>query len=538
MKNSIFNKIDIHNFSMDDSKIIEIFFKERGKNKNLVLNNKLLKSLNDFPEIFDNNIIEYLKNRYPDSLSFHETILRIKLGIDHHPLCEYCHKRLTKFNGQNSKPFMKYCSSECLNKGMSSIIKTVKNSISEESYGIIHANEMSNQFKRRHIYKEYEDIIIPQFNINQKNEKYDNLIIRALISNIKKTVKHKYNSKHLEILQNYPNIYNYIYNRFVDSDSFKESVYRLIFLYKDDIQCSKEEIETKPKCPICNKSLKFSLFSKKIPYRKYCSNSCAFIATNDEREKTNLEKYGTEKIGSSEIIKQKIKNTNIKRYNVISTLSNPETIEKIKETCTLKYGSPNPMGSEIIKKKIIETIKEQDNIDIEQGDKSFEEYYSEVWSKHMKSEKVQLNSYNTKKKNKSFNKSIGEDRIFNLIKEVYPDIISQHRDKERYPFRCDYYIPNLDLFIEYQGNPNHGGHPFDKNNEDDLKQLEKLNSQNEDLKQRTGKLKTRYDHMIKGWTIVDPKKRELAKNNNLNYIEIWPNWTDEDILNEIKKYNK
>lgn len=52
------------------------------------------------------------------------------------------------------------------------------------------------------------------------------------------------------------------------------------------------------------------------------------------------------------------------------------------------------------------------------------------------------------KQNKSFNKSISEDQCYNLLKEIFPDIIRQYRDV-RYPFNCDFYIPSNDLFIEY-----------------------------------------------------------------------------------------
>ncbi len=104
------------------------------------------------------------------------------------------------------------------------------------------------------------------------------------------------------------------------------------------------------------------------------------------------------------------------------------------------------------------------------------------------------------------------------------DIICQYRS-ELYPFNCDFYIKSLDLYIEYQGMWTHGPHPFDKNNINDLKLLEYWKSQNKDF----------YNAAINTWTIADPNKRNIAKQNKLNYIEFW---TIIDIEKYFERYEK
>lgn len=56
-------------------------------------------------------------------------------------------------------------------------------------------------------------------------------------------------------------------------------------------------------------------------------------------------------------------------------------------------------------------------------------------------------------------------------------------------------------------------------------------------KEKTGIEKSLYDDMINVWTHQDPIKRNVAKKNNLNYIEIYGNsYNLEEIKNIIENY--
>ena len=96
-----------------------------------------------------------------------------------------------------------------------------------------------------------------------------------------------------------------------------------------------------------------------------------------------------------------------------------------------------------------------------------------------------------------------------ILKCKYSDIIRQY-SSDLYPYLCDFYIPSLNLYIELNNHWTHGPHPFDPNNEEDIKLLEYWKSKNTKF----------YDNAIKTWTERDVNKRQIAFNNNLNLIEI------------------
>ena len=367
----------------------------------------------------------------------------------------------------------------------------------------------------------------------------------------------------------------YLDQRFIDSNSYPETLKRI-----------KNNILEKPKCPYCGNPVKF-IGKPSHLFQKYCSTSCRAKDVSktywiEGQKKYNLEKYGVEHNFQREDVKEKRKQTLIEKYGTDNPLNNDKikynvvlniiknrnwyrgNIEDLKEInqledfiydfCKIKnVDKPeifdiqyayNKLYSEVIKSEEVQekrskTLKNHYNTDNlgEVYKQSYLDKYNQNISDYLKISEVRQKSHDTKKKNHSFSISKPEIRIYNLIKEKYDDIIHQYRDKNRYPFNCDYYIPSLDLFIEYQGMQDHGGHPYDSTNQEDNNKVNKWKEMNEDLKQRTGKTKTRYDKMIYGWTIADPHKREVAKQNNLNYLEIWPNWTDEKILDEIKKFH-
>lgn len=66
--------------------------------------------------------------------------------------------------------------------------------------------------------------------------------------------------------------------------------------------------------------------------------------------------------------------------------------------------------------------------------------------------------------------SNAEQRCVDKLKQLYGDdkVIQQYKDIVRYPFKCDIYLVDFDLFIECNFNWTHGPHPFDSNNKDDV----------------------------------------------------------------------
>ena len=97
--------------------------------------------------------------------------------------------------------------------------------------------------------------------------------------------------------------------------------------------------------------------------------------------------------------------------------------------------------------------------------------------------------------------------------ELYgKDNVKRQYKSELYPFACDFYIISEDLYIEYNGMWTHGHTPYIGSKENEI-QLEKWKQKAE--------TSDYYKSAIVTWTISDVKKRNTAKENNLNYIEIW-----------------
>lgn len=127
---------------------------------------------------------------------------------------------------------------------------------------------------------------------------------------------------------------------------------------------------------------------------------------------------------------------------------------------------------------------------------------------------------NTKRINGTFNSSSTEKASKTLlIKKFGIDNVIEQYKSDLYPFYCDFYIKNLDLYIECNYHWTHGGHIFNKDNINDIEKLNKW-------KQKNTKF---YNNAIDVWTKRDQLKIKTAKDNNLNYKAFYS-------LDELKQY--
>ena len=129
---------------------------------------------------------------------------------------------------------------------------------------------------------------------------------------------------------------------------------------------------------------------------------------------------------------------------------------------------------------------------------------------HNSSKEFQKYQRDLKIKNGTINTSKPENKCFEKLKERFKTVI-RYYSEERYPFECDAYIKELDLFIEFNFHWTHGKHPY--NEELDK---ETLNTWLE--KAKTSKF---YKQAINTWTIRDVNKIKTAKNNKLNYLRFY-----------------
>lgn len=307
---------------------------------------------------------------------------------------------------------------------------------------------------------------------------------------------------------------NYLKNRYIDSYSLSESLYRI-----------KYNIVEVPKCPVCGKKIKYNDRIRK--YTKYCSISCS---AKDEQNILNRKKAIYDKYGCYAVMK--VKNIADKVKEAWKLKSKEEILiikEKIKETSIQRHGIDNWCGQKKNSQHWKEKTKSQIKEITKKRRKACLKHYgvdnyakTQEWKNHASniSSTVHAKAYVTMKKTHSYlgGTSKAEKKALEMLKQIYPDIIHQYRDNARYQWNCDFYVPSKDLFIEYQGYYTHGKHPYNKDDEEDRKELERL-------KHKYGS----DSQAVTIWSIKDVEKRETAKKNNLNYIEFFT-------LKEVEKY--
>lgn len=319
---------------------------------------------------------------------------------------------------------------------------------------------------------------------------------------IKENIKY---DKYLDLIDN-SNIIDYLNNRYNDSDSLLESLQRI-----------RMGIEEKPLCPKCGMPVKWVGKESKM-FTKYCSNGCRANAeeTHEKAKQTLIEKWGTSGCYDSSIYRQYLKDTIgretwannesiekrkqsfIDHYGTDKISEIPEILRKREETCLKKYGFKNQMQNPDIKAKAIETFN--------------------------------------KSSNKKYGTSKPEKEWKTKLEEYYPSLIWHYYNKKKYPYNVDFYIPEKDIYIEYQGSQYHHYEPFVNSDEqqDELARLYEL----AEASPKNEKGTNMYFEIIKVWTVTDPSKRRFAKKNNIKLIEIWPDDNIDKILEEIEKFSK
>lgn len=327
---------------------------------------------------------------------------------------------------------------------------------------------------------------------------YDKVLDRVFFrgeDRLNKSVKNKYNRLKSK---RYTNIKSYIDNRYEDSLSERETLYRI-----------HHNIEIRPVCKVCGSPVRFQ--GRIVVFSEHCSNrckkldpdvnekwkkSCGENGTNREKAKQTMsERYGcenayqipevVEKIRrinkeKAQQTQEKLRQTCLEKYNATSFSKTQEFKDKLRETSLRKYGTEHPMQSDVVKDKY-------------------------DWKGLVDK------SINTKKKNGTLNTSKPEDDTYELLLEVFDDVKRQHKTKE-YPYYCDFYIPSIDTYIECQYGWTHGKRSYDPN---DSKCRELLN------KWKSNSNSKYYKIAIDVWTRRDIEKRETAIRNNLNFIEFW-----------------
>lgn len=296
---------------------------------------------------------------------------------------------------------------------------------------------------------------------------------------------------------------------------------------------------------------------------------------NKKSIRTKIQKYGkanngqkiseTKKNWSKEQKEEWLKKVRETKENLYGD-PDYNNINQIKQTCLKKYGVTNPSYSEKIKTKIAKnalqtrinnhsTVKEL----MESPEKRFNNLtYKENYSVRVQETKNKNHTNQrdlfispiknkdgltykenfvkktqaTKLKNNTFGSSHSlEEARIKFLKETYPQytILRQYNEDSRYPFACDCYIKELDLFIEFQGSYFHNWRPFVES-EETIKEYDEMIA-------KGGQKET----IAETWKRRDPLKREVARKNGLNFYEYWERGLTEEedsIYDPIERWKR
>ena len=338
-----------------------------------------------------------------------------------------------------------------------------------------------------------------------KNEEIINISDEWILNNIfDSRGRINANMTRQQYLDAHPILKDYLYNRYRDSESITENIYRI-----------KNNIDVRPICKHCGGHIIF--YGPTKGYQVYCSNKCSCPDKNrlEKCKETCNKNYGCDWPAQNNEIFNVQCQTKFKKYGY--------AYGNIHEKMVEKYGVNAPIQITEIKNKISSTIQRLYNA---------KWYLSSNEINNIRCNKEILQKiYNTKKKNHTFKSSKIEQQFREYLEQNYPNDFEYQYNSELYPFNCDFYIKSLNLYIEIQGSWTHGEHQFDENNQDDIDKLNLWKSKNTQY----------YNNAIETWTIRDVNKRNIAIQNNLNYLEIFTKDINKciDILNKyIKvKYN-
>lgn len=266
-------------------------------------------------------------------------------------------------------------------------------------------------------------------------------------------------------------------------------------------------------------------------------------------DETNIRLYGVANPINTPEIAAKREKTNLERYGVINPLMNSEIYQKGKETLRKNYNVDVPLKSPIIQERAKATNRERYGADWYLETDEFAEKYrdyldnrTEEQIQHMVNacketlykrtgyrctfeipevkarcstpESIAKGRETMKRLGKIGKSQVEDDMIEYLIDMFGEDDVERNYRSERYPYNCDAYIKSLDAFIELQGYFTHGFHPYGYDEDNDEKLLKHL-------QERLAEGHESYKSYIETWTVKDIKKRNTAKEQGLNYLEIF-----------------
>lgn len=274
------------------------------------------------------------------------------------------------------------------------------------------------------------------------------------------------------------------------------------------------------RCLVCSKPTRF--YGLIYGYAKCCSTQCAnkceekgqhiseayhkkskedIDASFQKQKETMLKKYGVDHPMHSQQIVNKLKQTNQLRYNSDFGFGNKDIQQKSKQTKLEKYGSTTYNNRTKAKQTCIDKYSVSNPYQISQVQQNM--------LNNTQSVEVKQKRHGTKLKN-GWNRSRLEEYLQNKLIDLGYEFEHNYLS-DLYPWHVDFYIYDLDLYIEINNFWTHNNHFYDESKD----KSEKL-----DLIEKS-KISKLYEVELKTWTISDIRKRDHAKKNYLNYVVLW-----------------
>lgn len=372
-----------------------------------------------------------------------------------------------------------------------------------------------------------------------------------------KVVSKRFRREYIE--RNGDGVMEYLMERFKDVDQdtpLSEIVYRI-----------RNGIEVAPRCEVCGGHLRF----KHNGYQRFCSKECKYsekgkMLWQDDISSKMMERYGVKYTLESDILKEKVHKVVRERYGVDNVFQADEIRKKVDQTKLERYGDVVATRNEEVKDKIRRTNEERyynvperneerqaksrqtmlERYGVEHamladafrekarrsnkeryGDECFvrtERYKTSldqtIQTKYGSWEALCVERYEKSRKSLMRNKVDGmtpiERQTMQYLSEKYSSVMYDSIVDDRYPYHVDFYIKDIDLFLEINAFWTHGPHRFDPKSDDDLRLAE-------EWRRKGG----RYLEALDVWTVRDVRKHECAERNGLNYLAVYTNKFEE-----------
>ena len=270
---------------------------------------------------------------------------------------------------------------------------------------------------------------------------------------------------------------------------------------------------------------------------------------NEKKCATNIALYGVPHVAQSPVIQAKTRATNLRRYGYtnankrpfmrkhmsqVMKKNAPMIAAKSRKTCLGKYGVEYYGQTAEARKAQSERMRAHLDSVLPKTRATMQERYgvkyswesavlrskmqatmlqrygstsypqSDEYKKNVDVIQAKINA--TKRKNGTFNTSSIEERI-----KALGTFESQYNKDVRYPYLCDFYDKDRDLFIEVNASWTHGHHWYDAVQDADVcnKWKEKSNESQY------------YACALDVFAKHDVEKRNIARSNDLNYVTLW-----------------